>query len=77
MKHATGSLITLEDNIMYTDIEKFKLTIIDINFPDKPNVIKQTIDHNLSTNVFLNENVYIEINQTFNNNMLINYTIGK
>jgi hypothetical protein len=77
MKHTTGGLITLEDNIMYTDIEKFKLTIIDINFPDKPIVIKQTIDHNLSTNVFLNENVYIEINQTFNNNMLINYTIGK
>ena len=77
MKHTTGSLITLEDNIIYNDIEKFKLTIIDINFPDKPIVIKQTIDHNLSTNIFLNENVYIEISQTFNNIMLINYTIGK
>jgi hypothetical protein len=77
MKHSMGSLLTLEDNIMYNDIEKFKLTIIDINFPDKPIVIKQVIDHNLSTNVFLNENVYIEISQTFNNIMLINYTIGK
>jgi len=77
MKHTIGSLLTLEDNIMYNAIEKFKLTIIDINSPDKPIVIKHMIDHNLSTNVFLNDTVYIEISQTFNNMMLINYTIGK
>jgi hypothetical protein len=77
MKHTTGNLITLEDNIMYNDIDKFKLTIININFPDEPIVIKHMIDHNLSTNIFLNDTVYIEINNTINNIMLINYTIGK
>lgn len=77
MKQTMGGLLTLEDNIMYSDIEKIKLTIIDINYPNKPIVIKHTIDHNLSTNVILNEDVYIEISQTANNIMLINYTIGK
>ncbi len=77
MKNTIGNLLTLEDNIMYDSIEKFKLTIIDINFPDNPVVIKYMIDHNLSTNVFLNNIVYIEISQTINNIMLINYTINK
>ena len=58
-----GILIAQDDMINYDIIDRYRLTIIDINYPDKIIHIKNTIEHNLSTNTFMNEMIYLEINE--------------
>ena len=70
-----GNLVSIDDNLLYNMIDKYKLTILDINFPDKPIVIKKCIDNSLNTNSYLTNNVYLEINQTSNNLLEFNYHI--
>ena len=71
-----GNLVSSEDNINYNMIEKYKLTVLNINFPEKPIIIKEHINHLLTTNTFINNEIYIEINQGLNNCLDFNYHIN-
>lgn len=75
MKTNTGTLITDEDNIDYMNFNKYQLTIIDMNAPDKYILVKENIDHKLTTNTFINEAIYIEIFEDINHHMILNYNI--
>jgi hypothetical protein len=75
MKTNTGSLINSDDNINYMDFTKYQLTIIDINTPDKYILVKDNIDHKLTTNTFINDAIYLEIFYDMNYHMILNYNI--
>ena len=47
-----GNLICAEDNILYNMINKYKLTVLDINYPEKPIIVKEVVNHNLSNTIF-------------------------
>ena len=71
-----GNLLSADDNIFYNMIKKYKLTVLDANYPDKSIIIKESVDHNLSSTTFLNNDIYLEINQIKNNLMDFNYHIS-
>ena len=71
-----GNLISRDDNIQYSMIEKYKLTVININYPEKPIVIKNLIDHSLTSNTFLNNDLYLEITETSDKLLDFNYHIN-
>jgi hypothetical protein len=75
MKTDVGSLINFEDNINYRDFDKYRLTVIDVNAPDQYIIVKEHIDHKLTTNTFINDMIYLEIFEDSNNNMVLNYQI--
>jgi hypothetical protein len=71
-----GNLVSDEDAINYNMIEKYKLTVIDVNYPEKPIIIKEMLNNSLTTNTFLNNDIYLEINQLTNNYLDFNYHIN-
>lgn len=71
-----GNLLSHEDNIKYDFTNKFKLSVVNINNPNKPIVLKNNINHVLSCNTFINNEIYIEINHLHQNLMNINYHIN-
>ena len=71
-----GNLVSSDDNISYNMIEKYKLTVLVVNYPDKPIVIKEPVDHSLTTNTYLTNDIYLEINQTPTNLLEFNYHIN-
>lgn len=71
-----GNLICPDDNISYCDIKKFKLSVIDINYPGKPIIIKSSINHNMSHTILNDNEIYLEINQNSNYFMNVNYQIN-
>ena len=71
-----GNLLSADDNIFYNMIKKYKLTVLDANYPDKPIIIKESVDHNLSSTTFINNDIYLEINQIKNKLMDFNYHIN-
>lgn len=73
--YTQGDLITIDDGIKYDMTTKYKLTVLDINFPDKPIIIKESLDHSLSTNTFINDQIYLEFIQSYDNFMNISYHI--
>jgi hypothetical protein len=71
-----GNLVSDEDAINYNIIQKYKLTVIDVNYPEKPIIIKELLNNSLTTNTFLNNEIYLEINQISNNYLDFNYHIN-
>lgn len=71
-----GNLISSDDNINFNSMEKYKLTVLDINYPENPIVVKENLDHTLTTNTFINNDIYIEILSTRDNIMELNYHIN-
>ena len=71
-----GNLISPDDNIQYNMIDKYKLTVIDANNPENTFIIKESIDNSLTTNTFLNNDVYLEITQNSEKLMDFNYHIN-
>lgn len=71
-----GNLISSDDNISYATIDKYKLTVLDANYPEKPIIVKESINHNLSSNIFMNNEIYLELIQNSNNLLEINYHIN-
>ncbi len=71
-----GNLVSAEDNINYGMIEKYKLTVLDVNYPENPIVVREAINHSLSTNTYINNEIYLEINQGTNNCLDFNYHIN-
>jgi hypothetical protein len=74
-KSSHGSLISNEESIIYNNITKYTLTVIALNNPEYPIIIKDRFDTMLSTNTFLNDMIYLEIIQGINNYTEINYNI--
>jgi hypothetical protein len=56
-------------------IEKYKLTVININDPEKIIVVKSNFDNSISTNTFMNNMIYIEMTCDSNKNLIFNYMI--
>jgi len=71
-----GNLVSDEDAINYNMIEKYKLTVIDVNYPEKPIIVKELFNNSLTSNTFLNNDIYLEINQLTNNYLDFNYHIN-
>jgi len=71
-----GNLVSTDDNISYNMIEKYKLTVLDVTHPDKPIVVKESVNRSLTTNSYLTTDIYLEINQTSNNLLEFNYHIN-
>lgn len=71
-----GNLISTDDNIQYNIIDKYKLTVINANNPEDTFIIKELIDHTMSTNTFLNNEIYLEITQNTDKFMDFNYHIN-
>jgi hypothetical protein len=70
-KNSYGNLLSPGDNINYSNINKYKLSIININNPDEPIIIKNNINHNLISNTYNNNNIQIEIKK------MLTYFINK
>lgn len=75
-KNNQGNILSSDDNILYNFIDKYKLTIININNPENPIIIKENINHLITTNTYINNDIYLEINQNNNKFMDINYYIS-
>lgn len=71
-----GNLVSFDDNILYSMIKKYKLTVLDINYPDKPIIVKEPIHHTIVTNTYSTNDIYIEINETLTNLLEFNYHIN-
>ena len=71
-----GNLISSEDNVQFNIIEKYKLTVIDANNPENTFIIRESLDHSLTTNTFLNNQIYLEITPNSENQMDFNYHIN-
>lgn len=70
-----GSLLTNDDNILYTMINVIKVTIIDVNNNNIPIIVKGIIDHNQSITTILNNTIYLEFRQNSNNFIESHYCI--
>jgi hypothetical protein len=62
------------DNILFHTINKFKLTVFNIN-SKTPIIFKKLIDHSLNSNTFSTSNIYLKINKTNDNFIEFNYNI--
>jgi hypothetical protein len=76
MKCNQGNIVSDEDNIKYEFIQKYKLTVIDVNYPDKIIIVEDNLDHTITMNTFYNNNIYLEISQTINKLLCFNYKIN-
>ena len=76
IKSNQGNIVSDEDNIKYELIEKYKLTVIDVNYPDKIILVEEPLDHTLTMNTFYNNNIYLEISQSINKLLCFNYKIN-
>jgi hypothetical protein len=70
-----GKLITSNDNILYEDIENYKLSFVDVINPEKSIIINEYINHTLSSNVYIDNKICLEINKIKNKLLNINYHI--
>ena len=64
-KNKSGNIISKDDNIIFNDINKITLNVIDINKPTHELSIDMNIDNPYLT--FINSSIYIEILSNFNN----------
>jgi hypothetical protein len=76
IKSNQGNIVSDEDNIKYELIEKYKLTVIDVKYPDKIILVEEPLDHTLTMNTFYNNNIYLEISQSINKLLCFNYKIN-
>ena len=60
-KKTKGNIISLNNNIIYDDIDKISLTAIDINNSIQELIIDINIDHTKKYSTFINSSIYIEI----------------
>jgi len=75
IKKDNQGIIDINENILFETINKFKLTILNVNSINNPIIIKKIIDHSINSNTFLTNNLYLEINRTNNNLIVFNYNI--
>jgi hypothetical protein len=56
-----GPIVTLDDTIMYNNINKIILNVLDINNPSHELSIDINIDHEKQYSSFINSSIYVEI----------------
>jgi hypothetical protein len=67
--------IDINEDLLFNTINKFKLTVLNINSMHTPIVLKKIIDHSINSNTFLTNDIYLEINKTNDNLIEFNYNI--
>lgn len=67
--------IDINEDILFHTINKFKLTVLNINSMNNPIILKKIIDHSINSNTFLTNDIYLEINKINNNLIEFNYNI--
>jgi len=68
-------IIDIDEDILFHTINKFKLTVLNINSMNNPIILKKIIDHSVNSNTFLTNDIYLEINKVNNNLIEFNYNI--
>jgi len=74
IKKSNQGTIDIDDIQFYT-INKFNLTVLNINSFNKPIILKKSIDHSLNSNTYLTDKIYLEINKIKNEFIEFNYNI--
>ena len=75
IKKNSQGFIDINEDLLFNTINKFKLTVLNINSMNNPIVLKKIIDHSINSNTFLTNDIYLEINKTNNNLIEFNYNI--
>lgn len=75
-KSNQGALLSSDDNIIYSNIEKYKLTVLNINYPDEHIVIKGVINQNITSTIYSSDDIYLKFNKNNENFMDIHYLIN-
>lgn len=75
-KGTQGMLISSEDNIKYSDIEKIKISILDSNNLKNEITTKITIDHKTNYTTYLDSIIYLEFNSNSSGLLISNYNFN-
>lgn len=69
-----GNIVTSDDNILYKNIDNYKLSIMNTINPENIIIVNEYIDHELLHNIYINNNIYLKINNK-DNLLNMNYNI--
>jgi hypothetical protein len=72
-----GNLVISEDNIIYKDIEKVKVLVLDSDDIKNEIIAKINIDLNSTYTTYLTNEIYLEFFKNYNGNLECNYNIPK
>jgi hypothetical protein len=75
-KGTQGMLISSEDNIKYSDIERIKVSILDSNNLKNEITTKITIDHKTNYTTYLDSIIYLEFNSNSSGLLIANYNFN-
>jgi hypothetical protein len=75
-KGTQGMLISSEDNIKYSDIERIKVSILDSNNLKNEITTKITIDHRTNYTTYLDSIIYLEFNSNSSGLLISNYNFN-
>lgn len=75
-KGTQGILVSSEDNIKYSNIEKIKVSILDSNNLKNEITAKITIDHKTNYTTYLDSIVYLEFNSNSSGLLIANYNFN-
>lgn len=65
-RERSGSLIHLDDSILYNDIKKIELSAMDVNKPNNEIHINYKLDHDNKKNIIINNNICVEFKKIDN-----------
>jgi len=63
IKKVSRGKIDIDDKILFDTINKFKLTVLNINSIDEPIILKKIINHNNDSNTYSTNKIQLEINR--------------
>jgi len=75
-KGTQGMLISSEDNIKYSDIDRIKVSILDSNNLKNEITTKITIDHKTNYTSYLDSIIYLEFNSNSSGLLISNYNFN-
>jgi hypothetical protein len=75
-KGTQGMLISSEDNIKYSDIDRIKVSILDSNNLKNEITTKITIDHKTNYTTYLDSIIYLEFNSNSSGLLIANYNFN-
>jgi hypothetical protein len=75
-KGTQGMLISSEDNIKYSDIDRIKVSILDSNNLKNEITTKITIDHKTNYTTYLDSIIYLEFNSNSSGLLISNYNFN-
>lgn len=75
-KGTQGMLISSEDNIKYSDIDRIKVSILDSNNLKNEITTKITIDHKTNYTTYLDSIIYLEFNSNSSGILISNYNFN-